>query len=140
MVQIKTNRLGDPSMGGLSVFEGERDIPFEIKRFYYICGVKEGKRRGYHAHKTLWQLLFCPYGSIRIRMDDGREKAEVLLDDPAAGLLIGPGVWHTMDWLQDDSVLCVAASAPYDEGDYLRDYGQFLKYVQACSERPKEKE
>lgn len=134
LIKIKTNRYEDPSYGGLSVFEGERDIPFAIKRFYYICDVQEGMRRGHHAHRTLWQLLFCPYGRIRIGMDDGKEKLDVDLDDPSKGLLIGPGVWHTMDWLQTGSVLCVAASAAYDESDYIRDHDEFLRYIQEQKE------
>ena len=76
-------------MGTLSVFEAERDVPFAIKRIYYIHGAPKGVQRGGHAHKALRQVLWCPYGSILIRLDNGREKAEVLLNDPAKGLIVG---------------------------------------------------
>ena len=69
-------------MGTLSVFEGSHDVPFDIKRIYYIHGAPKGTHRGGHAHKALRQVLWCPYGSIRIRLDNGREKADVLLDSP----------------------------------------------------------
>ena len=72
-------------MGTLSVFEGSHDVPFDIKRIYYIHGAPKGTHRGGHAHKALRQVLWCPYGSIRIRLDNGREKADVLLDSPDKG-------------------------------------------------------
>lgn len=115
--------------GSLSFVEGLKDIPFEIKRIYYITQVKAGIRRGSHAHKTLQQLLFCPYGKIRIDLNDGKEKHAILLDRPNRGLLLNPGLWREMLWLEDNSVLCVAASDYYDEDDYIRDYQAFLKYI-----------
>ncbi|MBQ3157486.1 MAG: FdtA/QdtA family cupin domain-containing protein [Clostridia bacterium] len=129
LVSLKTHGMKNKNQGALSIIEGTQDAPFEIKRIYYIHGVKAGERRGHHAHKALWQLLFCPYGKIRINIENGTESASVLLETPSAGLLLGPGVWRTMDWLQDDSVLCVAASEHYDEDDYIRDYQQFREYV-----------
>ena len=94
-------------MGTLSVFEGSHDVPFDIKRIYYIHGAPKGTHRGGHAHKALRQVLWCPYGSIRIRLDNGRE----------------------MIWEKKDSVLCVAADSYYDESDYIRDYDEFLEAV-----------
>lgn len=120
----------DSSMGGLSFLEATRDVPFEIKRVYYVFGVSAGESRGNHAHKELWQLLFCPYGSIRINMENGEESDSVVLDDPSRALLIGPDVWHSMDWLTDNAVLCVAASDFYNESDYIRDYPTFQKLVE----------
>ena len=78
-------------MGTLSVFEGSHDVPFDIKRIYYIHGAPKGTHRGGHAHKALRQVLWCPYGSILIRLDDGHEKSEVLLNDPAKGLIVVAG-------------------------------------------------
>ncbi len=129
LITINTRHGNDEALGCLSVFEPGKDINFDIKRVYYISGTKEGIRRGHHAHKTLWQLLFCPCGSIRVNVDNGREKDDVLLDSPSKALIVGPGVWHTMDWMESDSVLCVAASDRYDESDYLRDYTEFLEYM-----------
>lgn len=116
-------------MGTLSVFEAERDVPFAIKRIYYIHGAPKGVQRGGHAHKALRQVLWCPYGSILIRLDDGREKTEVLLNDPAKGLIVEHFMWREMIWQQDDSVLCVAADSYYDADDYIRDYDAFLAAV-----------
>lgn len=115
--------------GYLTFFEGEHDLPFPIRRIYYIHGTAQGVQRGGHAHRALRQMLFCPYGSILIKLDDGREKAEVLLDRPEKGLILGNGLWREMLWNQTDSVLCVAASEYYDERDYIRNYNDFLAYV-----------
>ena len=115
--------------GKLSFFEGARDVPFEIKRVYYIHGTPDGSVRGGHAHKALRQVLFCPYGKIEIVLDDGHKRESILLDDPTKGLLIGPGLWREMIWHQENSVLCVAASEYYDAKDYIRDYETFLRYV-----------
>ena len=132
-VRIKT--VENPLEGKLSVFEGCHDLPFEIRRVYYIYEVPRGIQRGGHAHKKLRQLLWCPYGRIRIKLDDGAEKAEVLLDDPSLGLIVEHAMWREMLWEQEHSVLCVAASEYYDESDYIRDYRQFLEYT-AANARP----
>ena len=120
--------------GKLSFFEGTKDLPFEIKRIYYIHGVPAHSQRGGHAHISLRQMLFCPYGSIEILLDDGAETASVLLDDPSKGLVIGPGLWRDMIWHQENAILCVAASEYYDEKDYIRSYDAFLRYKQAQKE------
>ena len=114
--------------GELSFFEGESDVPFDIKRIYYISKVPEGTRRGFHAHKKLKQLLFCPYGKIQLILDNGNVREEINLSDPSIGIVIEGSVWREMLWLQKDSVLCVAASEHYDPEDYIRDYNEFLKF------------
>lgn len=126
-VSIKS--IGTSELGTLSFFEAERDIPFQIKRIYYIYGVPNGGQRGGHAHKKLSQILFCPYGSITIKLDDGSEKCDIILDHPNKGLIVEHNIWRDMIWNQADSVLCVAASEYYDEKDYIRDYGEFKKYI-----------
>ena len=127
LINIKT--ISADCMGALSFFEGTHDVAFEIKRIYYIHDVPKGVQRGGHAHIRLRQILFCPYGSIEIILDDGVEKCSVLLDDPGKGLIIGPGLWREMIWHQENAVLCVGASEYYDEKDYIRDYDDFLRYV-----------
>lgn len=127
VINIKT--IATEDSGGLSVFEANKDIDFQIKRLYYITKVPEGIRRGYHAHKKLKQLLFCPYGSIQLTLDNGVKREEITLDDSSVGVIIDKPVWREMLWLQKDSVLCVAASEYYDVEDYIRDYGDFKKYV-----------
>ena len=126
---ITINTVPTPNIGSLSFFEAERDIPFPIKRIYYIHGVPENTERGAHAHKELKQLLFCPYGSVKILLDNGKEKSEVILDNPSKGLVITPCIWRDMIWLVENSVLCVAASDYYDEDDYIRDYSEFITWI-----------
>lgn len=127
IINIKT--IDTSKAGKLSFFEEKKDIPFDIKRFYYISKVPEGIRRGFHAHKNLKQLLFCPYGKINIILDDGMDRKEVLLDNPSIGIIIDKIIWREMLWIEKDSVLCVAASEYYDENDYIRDYDCFLKFI-----------
>lgn len=127
IIDIKT--ICTEKLGSLSFFESCKDVPFDIKRIYYIYNVSKDCRRGGHAHKSLTQLLFCPYGSINVILDDGHTKKEVLLNSPSKGLVITNGIWRDMLWEKDDSVLCVAASDYYNEFDYIRDYNEFLRYV-----------
>ena len=133
LLPIRT--IETPGEGYLSFFEGGLELPFDIRRVYYIHGTAAGVTRGGHAHRQLRQLLFCPYGRITILLDDGREKAEIRLDSPDKGLLLESGLWREMRWEQSDSVLCVAASEHYDEADYIRDYDRFLAW---CKEERKE--
>jgi dTDP-4-dehydrorhamnose 3,5-epimerase-like enzyme len=114
--------------GILSIFESNRDIPFEIKRIYYTYNAPLGTKRGMHAHKKLKQILFCPYGKIKVILDNGTEKKNVILDDPSKGLIIRGGIWRDLIWLKENSVLVVAASDYYDANDYIRDYNEFLNY------------
>lgn len=115
--------------GELSFFEGTHEIPFVIKRIYYISKVPEGVRRGFHAHKKLKQLLFCPYGRIQITLENKSGREEIELSDPSIGLVIEQCTWREMLWLQKDSVLCVAASDYYNIRDYIRDYNDFREYL-----------
>lgn len=121
--------IGDETIGYLSFFEANKDIPIEIKRVYYTYNVPNGTKRGMHAHKNLKQILWCPYGAIEIILDDGVSKYTYLLDKPEIGLFVGNGIWRDMYWKVDNSVLCVVASDYYNEDDYIRDYDEFLNYV-----------
>lgn len=114
--------------GNLSVVENGVDIPFDIKRVYYLYDVPGGESRGAHAHKSLCQLLVAVSGSFSVTLDDGNEKRTFLLNRPYQGLLIVPGIWRTLDDFSSGSVCLCLASEMYDENDYIRDYGQFLKY------------
>ena len=113
--------------GYLSVIEGGMDIPFEIKRIYYLYMVPEAAR-GAHAHKQLQQLLVATSGSVDITLDDGREKKTFHLDRPWKGLLVVSGLWRVLDNFSGGTVLMCLASEKYDEGDYIRDYDEFLNY------------
>lgn len=117
--------------GELSFFEEFNDLPFDIKRVYYISKVPEGKRRGYHAHKSLKQMLFCPYGKIQLVLENEFGREELELSDPSIGVVIDRPTWREMLWIQKDSVLCVAASDYYDPDDYIRDYDKYRDYIKS---------
>lgn len=115
--------------GQLIAIEELKDVPFDIKRVYYIFDTKEGVRRGFHAHKALQQILICVSGSCKIHLDDGKDTAEVVLDNPRKGLYVSNVMWREMYDFSPDAVLMVLASELYDTSDYIRDYDEFLKFV-----------
>lgn len=127
VIRIKTIPTVDA--GELSFFEANHDVGFDIKRIYYISKVPEGVRRGFHAHKELKQLLFCPYGKIQLILENELGREEIELCDPSIGVVIDRPTWREMLWLQKDSVLCVAASDYYKVDDYIRDYKDFIEYI-----------
>ncbi|MCW7754899.1 FdtA/QdtA family cupin domain-containing protein [Desulfobotulus sp. H1] len=115
--------------GFLVVIEEGKNIPFEIKRVYYIFGTEEGVARGFHAHKSLQQVAVCVRGKCRMILDNGRVRGEAWLDSPSKGLLVGDMVWREMHDFSPDCVLIVFANEYYDEGDYIRDYQNFLELL-----------
>ena len=119
--------------GGLIALEGNKNIPFDIKRVYYIFDTKDGVRRGYHAHKNLQQILVCLHGSCKILLDDGKERSEVTLNFPDKGLLIESMIWREMFDFSSDCVLMVLADGFYDEEDYIRDYSNFINLEKELS-------
>ncbi|HHN8883341.1 TPA: FdtA/QdtA family cupin domain-containing protein [Escherichia coli] len=125
---IPLQKHGD-ERGMLVALEQTKNIPFEIKRVYYMFGTQGNVRRGYHAHKKIRQVAIPLNGSCRFHLDNGREKIDVVLDDPALGLLIEPGVWHEMYDYSKNCILLVLASDIYDENDYIRNYEDFMRSV-----------
>lgn len=123
---IDIRRFSD-TRGYLSVVENGLDIPFDIKRIYYLYMVPE-VARGAHAHKELQQLLIATSGSVDITLDDGVGKKTFHLDKPWKGLLVVPGLWRDLDNFSGGTVLMCLASEHYDAADYIRDYDEFLKY------------
>ncbi len=115
--------------GQLLALEEYKDIPFDIKRVYYIYDTLPGVTRGRHAHKNLEQILICVHGSCMLRLDDGFEQKEVLLDKPFEGVYISNDIWREMYDFSPDAVLLVLASEPYNEADYIRNYDAFLEFV-----------
>ena len=111
--------------GQLIALEEGKEIPFPIRRVYYVYATAPEAVRGRHAHRSLRQVLVCVHGSCRVRLDDGRERCEVLLDSPRRGLEIDGLLWREMDHFSPDAVLMVLASELYDESDYIRDYQAF---------------
>ncbi len=126
---IRINTIPTVNAGELSFFEGTHEVPFEIKRIYYISKVPEGTRRGFHAHKELKQIIFCPYGRIQLILENKNGREEIELSDPSIGIVIEECTWREMLWLQKDSVLCVAASDFYKVEDYIRDYDEFRSMI-----------
>lgn len=125
--QIIDIRRYSDNRGYLSVVEKGIDIPFEIKRIYYLYMVPE-VARGAHAHKQLQQLLIATSGSVDVIMDDGAEKKTFHLDRPWKGLLIPSGLWRDLENFSGGAVLMCLASEKYDAADYIRDYEEFLVY------------
>ncbi len=125
---ISFQKHGD-ERGMLIALETFKEIPFEIKRVYYMYDTLKGVRRGFHAHKKLQQILICTSGSCKIHLDDGNETCEVLLDKPYEGLYVTSDMWREMYDFSNDAVLMVLASEYYDETDYIRNYEEFVKYI-----------
>ena len=119
--------------GHLVVMEELKDIPFKIKRVYYMFDTNAGFHRGKHAHKELEQILVCVHGSCKIVLDDGRDKKEVELNNPYEGLYVGANIWREMFDFKDEAVLMCFASELYDENDYIRDYNEFIEYLKQKS-------
>lgn len=125
---IELPDLGD-ERGGLVAIESNKNIPFKIKRIYYIFDT-QNKPRGFHAHKELKQIMFCLTGQCNVILDNGNLKEQVTLNKANQGLVIDPMIWHEMHDFSDDCVLLVLASGHYDESDYIRDYDAFLIRVE----------
>ncbi|ERT13840.1 sugar 3,4-ketoisomerase [Photorhabdus temperata] len=123
LINFKT--LGD-ERGQLISLEANQNIPFEIKRVYYIFGTKSGVARGFHAHKKLKQIAICIHGNCRFILDNGKKREEIILDTSHSGILIDPMAWHEMHDFSEDCILMVLADDIYDESDYIRDYKNFL--------------
>lgn len=115
--------------GNLTVVEGGKDVPFEIRRVYYLYDVPGGAARGGHGHKRLSQLLIATSGSFDVILDDGSMRRTVHLNRPYQGLYICPMIWRELGNFSSGSVCMVIASEFYDESDYYRDYDEFLRAV-----------
>ena len=126
VIQFKGN--GD-ERGQLVALESDINVPFQIKRVYYLIQTCEGVRRGFHAHQKLDQILIAVSGSCRVSVDDGIRKEEFLLNDCKTGLRIRDLVWREMSEFSPDCVLLVLASDLYNEKDYIRNYDRFLEAV-----------
>lgn len=119
-------KIADPR-GNLSFAEGGRHMPFDIRRVYYLYDVPPDAERGAHGHRALEQLIIPLVGSLDVELDDGAERAVAHLNDPARALYVCPMIWRDLRNFSAGAVVLVLASLVYDEGDYLRDYQQFLE-------------
>ena len=125
---ISLQKHGD-ERGALIALEEQRNIPFEVKRIYYILETLKGVRRGFHAHKVTRQLAIVVKGACKFHLDNGKETKQVELNDPTIALLIEPYIWHEMYDFSDDCVLLVIADDFYKESDYIRNYDDFIRRV-----------
>ena len=126
---ISLKSLGD-ERGSLVALEGNKSVPFDIKRVYYIFDTKQGVSRGFHAHRNLKQVAVCVIGSCRFILDNGNQRDEVVLDKSTTGLLIDNLIWREIYDFSPDCVLMVLANEHYNESDYIRDYQSFIKEVE----------
>ncbi len=120
--------LGD-HRGQLVALEANRQIPFDVKRVFYIYGTQEGIPRGNHSHYKTKQFLVAVNGSCKVTLDNGKRKEIFDLNKPNLGLFQDALIWGTMHDFSSDCVLMVLADEHYDESDYIRDYDMFLEEV-----------
>lgn len=125
---IELDKHHSDRKGNITVVENKEDIPFEVRRTYYLYDVPGGESRGGHAHRELSQLIIAASGSFTVTLDDGKVKRTFVLNRPYQGLYIVPGIWRTLDDFSTGAVCLVLASHGYDEADYIRDYDEFIKY------------
>ena len=125
---IQLPKIVDPR-GNLTVAEELKNVPFDIKRAYWVYDVPGGESRGGHAHKRLRQLIVALSGSFHVTLDNGHERKTYLLNHPWEGLYVETGIWRTLDDFSSGAVCMVLASVPYDEDDYIYEYDDFQKYI-----------
>lgn len=117
------------SKGKLVALENGDNIPFNVKRVYYIFNTQPDITRGCHAHRNLEQVIVCVSGSCDFILDDGEYREIIHLDAPNKGLYTGSNIWREFTNFSSDCIVLVLASDYYDENDYIRDYGRFLELV-----------
>ncbi len=125
---VELPKISDPR-GNLTFIENGRQIPFDIKRVYYLYDVPGGSERGGHAHKELHQLIIAISGSFDIHIDDGANKKTFHLNRSYSGLYVCPLIWREIDNFSSGAVCMALASDYYDEVDYFRNYDQFIKSI-----------
>ena len=136
---LKNNTVSDCSIidmskvhtdvGNITVLENGENIPFDVKRIYYLYDVPGGESRGGHAHYELEQYIIAASGAFDVVLDDGVNKRRVTLNRPHIALHIVPGLWRELDDFSSGSICMVLASHTYEESDYIRNYSEFKKLV-----------
>lgn len=125
---VELDRHHSQRKGDISVVENGKEVPFDVKRIYYLYDVPGGADRGGHAHKELYQLIIAASGSFTVTLDDGTNKKAFTLNRPYQGLLVKPGIWRTLTDFSSGSICMVLASDKYNERDYIRSYKEFLQW------------
>tara|TARA_B110000027_G_C16096163_1_gene290908 strand:+ start:447 stop:869 length:423 start_codon:yes stop_codon:yes gene_type:complete len=138
-MKLKNNTVFDCSIidvskihnesGNITVVENGKNIPFDVKRIYYLYDVPGGEARGGHAHYELEQYIIAASGSFDVILDDGKNRKRVTLNRPNIALHIVPGLWRKLDNFSSGSISLVLASHEYDEKDYIRNYNEYTKYL-----------
>lgn len=126
LVALESHR---DSRGLLCVVQGLREVPFEMRRVYWITGVPAGESRGGHAHRRQYRLLVAVAGAFTVDLERRGSSETFRLDSPETGLIVAPGVWTTLHSFTDNAVCIVVSSGEYDPGDYIRDHGEFLNTI-----------
>lgn len=114
--------------GNITPINSLVEVPFDIKRIYYLYDVPGGVERGGHAHKELYQLIVAASGSFDVLLDDGVNKKTVNLNRPYYGLYVMPGIWRELMNFSSGAICMVLASQLYSENDYIRDYKNFIQF------------
>jgi hypothetical protein len=114
--------------GNITIVEGQKNIPFDVKRIYYLYDIPGGEERAGHAHKELCSLIVAASGSFNVLLDDGRNKKIVTLNRPDYGLMVVPGIWRELFEFSSGAICLVLASHKYDQEDYIRSYDQFANF------------
>lgn len=125
---IDLPKIVDPR-GNLTVAEGLKDVPFEVKRVYWTYDVPWGESRGGHAHRCCEEFIVAVSGSFDVTLDDGRERRTFHLNHPYQGLYVGTGIWRTLDDFSSGAVCLVLASERFEEEDYIREYDDYTEYL-----------
>jgi hypothetical protein len=115
--------------GNITIIEGDNDVPYPIKRIYYLYDIPGGETRGGHAHKELYQLIVAASGSFDVLLDDGKNKKVVTLNRPNYALMVVPGIWRELFEFSSGAICMVLASHKYDENDYIREYRDYINYL-----------
>lgn len=124
---VRLASKGKSPTGILYSAEAERQIPFKIKRVYFITGASPAAIRGNHAHKKLQQVVFCVNGAFTLGLDDGKKKQKIRMRDPSRGVVLGPLLWVTMSGFSGDCVIAIFADDYFRKNDYIRDYDKFRR-------------
>lgn len=123
--------------GNLTVAESLHHVPFDIKRVYWTYYIPAGESRGGHAHKECREFIIAVSGSFSVTLDNGHEKETFHLNHPWQGLLVETGIWRTLEDFSSGSVCLVLASEEFLEADYIREYDDFVRYIQNKEEEKK---
>jgi hypothetical protein len=129
---VELNKVHNRS-GNLTSIEDSMEIPFDVRRLYYLYDVPGGAERGGHAHRNLQQLIVAASGCFDVVLDDGKNRKVVELNRPYFGLLVVPGIWRELINFSSGAICLVLASEKYDADDYIRDYEVYLKYSNESS-------